>query len=527
MDYNAIRFISEYEYEKLMSGENVGYLNQFKAWDGRKAVFLFPITKYYDVEAYTPIIKHLSREHHLEYDYIVYFKVPNLYTHFAAYDKEVVDKVNKGKELKFDIDEEAYDTGAVYVVPEYRVKAYNKKQIVKVEPIGALLENKEEALNNMPENKIKLGINNIEEDQVTFMNLYINLADAISMDRETFTNLLEDIDFSDEIGFEYLGVELKVGVAHIPIIQGGKLLVKVMRLAQGGDIGLVVPTEVAQAYQRVEEDASNIDSLNQTYDLSFDAYGFNTGDASLIELVSTIYVNSDGASEAFTLTGEAEQELINAEDDAENEAGGFEGLDIGLGSDAASQGRNEPMFDAIEDEIEAVEEITANLESFKRFKNTSKALYLLEEKLYNKVPNAIREHIRTKHIADGKILAIEVNNEAIFETFNNLPGHSRELLTTIGESIRTNQHTQLVDSVPIRRKRLFLVAESINNNYWIVKEEAKILTENRDKNSQLIVPSKKDIILLERSSVRPEARTLVPKLHNKNVAFVSKFKTIK
>lgn len=523
MDYNAIRFISQYEFDKLESGENIGYLNQFKAWDGRKAVFMFPINNYYKPETYLPIIKHLQYEHHLDYDYIVYLKLPELYTHFAAYDKEIVDKVNPNTEIPFDIDEDAYDTGSVYVVPEYRVKAYNSRYVVKVEPVGNLLENKnKEAINNMPKETINLGIENEEqtEDKMTFMKMYMELVDAPNITEQVFRQVISEIDFREEVGYQYNGSDMKVGVAYLDVISDGILKVKIAKVEQGDNVGIIVPDRVAGSYTLIEDDLEKIDIINSIEGVTFEHFGFDSKDVSLLELIAMIYIETDNAAEPYKLIPEKEAELEETPEDSDI-------ADMGLGNDAAFGGANERMFDEIEDNIEAIDDVEANLESFKRFQVTSKALAILERNIHDKIPNAIRQYIKTKAIAENKILAIEVDNAAIFETFNNIPDHARKLLTTIGEAIRTNEYTQLVDSVSKGKKRLFLVAENINNNYWTTEEDDMTLLERANKKYKVVVPGQDEVIKLKRSNVRLEARAIRPYKHGEQIAFINKFQKVK
>lgn len=525
MRYNAIRFISQYEYDILMSGADVGYLNKFKAWDGRKSVFLFPITDYYKPHMYYPIAKHLSKELGLWYDYIVYLDVPQLYTHFAAYDKAAVDSVNEGIDILFDVDEEAYDTGPVYVVPEYRIKVYNKRNVVKVEPIGSLLENKnnEEAINNMPEkekdleviDKITLGVNSNEDSEVSFMNMYLQLVDAENVDKAVFRRVLAEIDWVEEVGYRYLDSELKVHYTRIPVITGGVLDVKLVKVEQADNIGLIVPSEVAKTYQTIDEAPELITEVNAVENIAFETYGFDTNDEALLELVAKIFVETGNEAPAFALTTAGDIEAV--EEDLDN----IGGRDMGLGSDASFGASNENLFDTIEDlDIDTAPGIEANLESFKKFKKTTKALNLLEAYLFDNIPKAIRNYVRTKYFAENKLLAIQVDNSSIFETYNNLPRQARNILTTIGELVKAFNNVQLVDSVLAEGKRIFVVAEAVNNNYWMVDGEATSLLEKEDKKHKVVIPNKSDIIILKESNVRLGSRKVYPVKNRNKTAFV-------
>lgn len=371
----------------------------------------------------------------------------------------------------------------------------------------------------MPE-KLNLGINTEESEIMTFMKMYLELVETDLVTKDDFKRILLDIPFNEEVGYEYGGSDLHVGVATIPIITDGILKVKVVQLEQGDSIGLIVPANVANAYEMVLEDQSLINQVNQVEEIAFETFGFDASDTVLLELVAEIYVNADSQSPAFILTGEAkiEEEATKAEEEEE-----FDFNPTGSGSISEPRD-NQSMFDSIQTPVEEIPDIDVNLESFKKFEARSNSLTLLEKKLFSKVPRALQEHIKTKYIADSKVLAVEVDNREIYKTFSNLPNHAKKLLTMIGESIRKNKTTQLVDSISHEGKRLFIIAESVNNNYWVVKDEEPKLLESANKRHKVVVPNKKEIITLNRTNIMYESRTKIPYKHGKQIAFAERFK---
>ncbi len=120
----VIRFVSEQEFDALLKNKRVDVINTGRAWSGKKRLYAFP-SAYYDTIYYYNIAEYLSNELGIDYDYVIRLDLSDRYKHetFAAYDKQAVDDL-LGQEQPFDIDEDAYDSGPVYVVPEVRFVEY-------------------------------------------------------------------------------------------------------------------------------------------------------------------------------------------------------------------------------------------------------------------------------------------------------------------------------------------------------------------------------------------------------------------
>ena len=90
-------------------------------------------------------------------------------------------------------------------------------------------------------------------------------------------------------------------------------------------------------------------------------------------------------------------------------------------------------------------------------------------------------------------------------------------MSAIGETIRKNKYTQLVDSFIVEGKRYFIIAEDIGNNFWISEQDELKRIEAASKNT--ILPLQDEIIILKKSSVREESRKLRPYILRDQIVF--------
>lgn len=143
----VVRFISQHEYDTLISVGEVKPIDTFKDWSWKKRLFAFPLEAY-NIKDYTKVKDYLSSEFNIEYDYMVTI-VPNgyFYRTLAPYDKKMVDKTI-GKELNFNVDKHAYDS-PVYVVPEVRLDTYTKDEVVDITPLNRLKESTKKKVESM------------------------------------------------------------------------------------------------------------------------------------------------------------------------------------------------------------------------------------------------------------------------------------------------------------------------------------------------------------------------------------------
>ena len=135
--------------------------------------------------------------------------------------------------------------------------------------------------------------------------------------------------------------------------------------------------------------------------------------------------------------------------------------------------------------------------AFESFKKETKSLEKLINKLYNSVGNKIKPLIKVATLKEN-LLLFEVNNTEIYQTLREIPTFAKGTISFIGETIRTNKDTQLVDTFTTKDKRYFVVAEAVNNNFWYVEGE-KLAKSSLNENK--IKPLKENIIKLSKSSV--------------------------
>lgn len=366
----------------------------------------------------------------------------------------------------------------------------------------------------MPET-IKLGVTS-QDTTVSYVSLYKHLENISLVNEESFRKVFDEVQFKEEVGYEYNSLPIYVGWEYIPVVVDGLIEIKILKLEQGNGIAIILPEHVAATYKALEEDITKLDTYNKNLDLVGDLYGLDEKDPELLDLIKKLYVNVGDRAEAYRLTAEGENLQDTAQDTKDDAGMGFGDDSLGLG--APGENRSFGDIPKADTPVEEAPEIVANEEAYKRFKKDTKSLSMLQNKLYNKVPLVIREHITTKYVADEKILLVNVNNKAIYETFNTLPKHARAQITEIGEFLRLNENTQLVDSFKYLEGRIFVMAENSHSNIWMVKnEEIKTFNEKRDKT--LYISKKDAIIELERSNIRQENRRFVPRDKEGNTVF--------
>lgn len=368
---------------------------------------------------------------------------------------------------------------------------------------------------------IKLGVLT-HDTEISYINLYKRLETIDLVNEDSFRNVFNDVQFEEEVGVEYNSLPLYVGWAYIPVVIDGLVEVKILKLEQGNGIAIILPEMVATTYQVLEDDITQLDVINANIDLVGDLYGLDETDNELIELIKTLYVNIGNNAPAFRLTTEGEHTY---EDEIKDSEENQDNLDLGLGlGGAPSRGGSENQsFGSISqnqgiDNVNEIEDISVNEEAYKRFKKDTTVLEELIQKLYRETPYAIKEHITTQWSDNKNVLFIRVDNKAIYETFNTIPKHARSQISQIGETLRLNPETQIIDSFKHNGGRIFSLVENTHSNLWKVKnEEIKPFNENQDKT--LYISKKPDIIEVEQSSIRQEARHFIPRSKDGKTVF--------
>lgn len=343
-----------------------------------------------------------------------------------------------------------------------------------------------------------------ESEAETSINSYAQLVKLLAgtelEDTENLLAELEKFSFIEADETLYNKLPMAVYYKQLPIVVNGDVLVKVVLLQQADGLILVVPEHVTQVYKDLLEDATLLTEKNTNISLYAEVYNFDVNDEHLQDLIKTTYISAGNNLKPFELKDALAQE--EKEDKPKQ--------------DEAPGNQDVPdFFGEIEDDLPAMEDISVNEESYKRFKKQSNVIEKFLDKLYEKSNQILKENVRTKFF--NKVLIIEVDNKSVYNYYEKMPIAAKKLLSNFGEAIRTNKNTQLVDSFSFNGKRYFVVAENIANNYWYIKdEELDTLTEDL----VYIAPTAKTIIKLAKSSVRKESRQLVPYKKGKNVIFV-------
>lgn len=163
-----LRFISKDEFNVLNRDKKVKPTNKGRAWDGKKRLYAFPLG-YYPEEEYFKIKEYLEVAYDIDYDYAVYIDNGHEeYVTFAAYDKEMLE-MTVGRKVSFDIDEDAYDSGPVYVVPEVRLVEYSLDDVEKVVSINS---NFEESDANSYDNYMEYGEHELHNEGSSLVFYY-------------------------------------------------------------------------------------------------------------------------------------------------------------------------------------------------------------------------------------------------------------------------------------------------------------------------------------------------------------------
>lgn len=359
----------------------------------------------------------------------------------------------------------------------------------------------------MPEIKLGIGTN---KNNPSYAQLYDQLKDISAVDEAKFREVFSTVDYTEEVGIEFNGIPINVEFAYIPVMTDGIAEVKVVKLEQSENIAIILPKGVAETYLSLVDDISIINDINTDIDLVGEVYNFDTANKGFQDFVKNIYINADNQGQAYRLTPSGEIEL-NTEDIEEDNT-----FDNDLDA-------NPSMFDSIETddfEIDEIPEVEANIESYNRFSRSTKAFKKVLSEVNKAVPNSIKKHIRQGYIAKDRLLILEVDNKAIYNTYNNLPQHAKQQLTNIGETIKLVESIQMVDSIMHRGKRMFILAENTPQNLWITKLDYLKPLQNKGKQN-IIVANKSEVIELNRSNIRLENRVNRAYTYtDNNIAFI-------
>ena len=381
------------------------------------------------------------------------------------------------------------------------------------------------------ENQIELEEPDKSEDIESYVQLVKLLASEEVEDINNIVATLNKAAFTEDEEIMYSGRPAKIHYTQLPIVVGEEILVKVVLITQADSLALIVPTRVSEVYEELKEKPESIIDVNKDVNIYIEVYRFNSNDVKLHEMCKLAFVSAGDSLRAFEIPKELEEEALandkekpEGEDSTENfddmfDEDNFSDDDLGLDKTDIGGG-----FEAVDDDFGSFEDFEENAQAYKKFKVQTKALHKLNAKLYNKVDEDVRPFIRTK-LYEGSVLVIEIDNKKIFAKWKHVPKLAKTVMTNIGEKVKSNHYTQLLDSFIENDKRYFVVAEDVNNNFWIAGNDEQVtVAENVNP---LIDPIQEEIIVLNRSNIRIEKRSQRPYLLGEKFVFApSKYKKL-
>lgn len=318
------------------------------------------------------------------------------------------------------------------------------------------------------------------ETKLTFVQLYKNLLDTDLTELKYFQQTLDETEAEEDSVQELGNQTVLIKTKTLPVIVDSDIKVKVVILETGDACAIIMPDNVADNFDLLSEDLDKVTQVNLGIDLVAETYGF-TVDKEFKEEVKKIYVAANNSEPAFTISKQAQL----AQEEKEEELEDFE-------RDRETFSRDIDFSDE-----ELLSDLEPNNMAFESFKKETKSLEKLINKLYNSVGNKIKPLIKVATLKEN-LLIFEVNNTEIYQTLREIPTFAKGTISFIGETIRTNEDTQLVDTFTTKDKRYFIVAEAVNNNFWYVEGEK---LAKSSLNESKIKPLKENIIKLSKSSV--------------------------
>jgi len=325
-----------------------------------------------------------------------------------------------------------------------------------------------------------------------------------------YKEILATLNMTEDIDLDYNKLPVQISFIKMPIITGGIANVKVVLIVQADNFALIIPENVYDSYEVIEDNSAEIQSINLGLQLSIDSAGFDSSDVDYQNMVKRAYITADNSSPAFELLGVAK---VNADNKVEDEESGIGSPADKLGEIGSMDKSPEPVFEEPSG-LEFDDEIAKNQEAYSKFSKDTNSLEKLLEKL-KAAPTVISDNVKAKYIGESKnLLMLLVDNKSVYKSFINIPRKAKETISKFGETIRLNADTQIIDTFLVSGNRAFIVAEYVANNYWLVEGEEN---SNEELSGKKIIP--KRLIKLTKSSVREESRKFKPTTYNGKIAF--------
>jgi hypothetical protein len=353
----------------------------------------------------------------------------------------------------------------------------------------------------------ELGLVNTSKAETleSFAQFIKALTDLEVKNTNTIMEVLGKVGLVSDNEASYNNLPISILYRQLPAVINGSLLVKVVILEQGENIAVIIPDEVAQVYEDVQQNNKLLSEKNIGLSLYAEVYGFDSDNKKFQELIKTSYLAAGNFMKAFDLVG---ADVVS--DDKEDD----EKPDRETNNPFETPSKpEEPEFDIPEapEDIATSDEVAENMEAYNKFKTHGNALGKLAEALTESTTTLLKKNTKVWFLnSDKNILIIEVNNKAIYDSFHKAKSIAKQTISKLGESIRANKDTQLLDSFSKSGKRYFVVAENIlNDNFWYAKGDE--LTElPKLGNDYAINPIASNIIQLNKSSIRKESRVYKP-----------------
>ncbi len=353
-------------------------------------------------------------------------------------------------------------------------------------------------------------------EKMSFIQFYKKLKERNITSIKELKRLIGLLHLEEQDELEYESYPVEVLAGQIPIVVGEPLIVKVVALIQGEDkIAVIVPEGVAKAYKDIIEEGKEIKDVNVNFTLLTDLIGFDTNSSELKELIKNAYLSSLNYAQAFDTTS-ALPKKEEPKEELDRDRG--RPIDRPLGGERPAptfRGAEVPNDDTA---IDGVGEFEENKKAFSKFKKQTTKLENLIEHIENISPKALLENIEMKFV-NNTLLYIFVDNKTLVESLDIVPNYSKSLLSGLGENIKQFDGVQLVDTAPYKNGRVFIVAESVGNNYWLTEDDDIKFTRNT---KNLVLATDDNMIILKKSAVRMDERKYIPFIDGKDILFKKK-----
>ena len=358
-------------------------------------------------------------------------------------------------------------------------------------------------------------VKELQSDPKTYAHFFKSLRDTEYKDYNSIKKAVIELGLLEANPILYKGLPVTVYSGLIPILSDKEIFVKIVVLEQADSkIAILLPEDLLRVYSKGKDeiDMEYLNQINKSFDLYVENYGFDSTDGKFKDFVIGVYLKSENEAPAYTMS--KEKEAKEEKKKKEEVQGSFGGQDSfggpSLGSRGPMEGRESEQgsMEIGSDYIEPIpggelpeEELSMNESAYKKFKKESIILENFVRKLG--ALNKLNKHIKYRFLNENRnVLIIRVDNDILYSLFES-KGRARRTMTKLGETIMNSKGTQVVDTFIKDNKRFFILTEA-ENNYWCVRGEEREVASNPDV--YYIKPEPKDIILLERSEVRNDAR---------------------